>query len=131
MKLPTLAEFTSRPLGCRNSYLCVTGFSKFYARVSKRKYDNFEGWWFDIVRIEAEIKGRGTFTRLLDELHPKVNIYVESVLTVDFAEYLRRRGFTDCGGLCPSFYLHKTDELRGCPCRQNQKRNMCGVTRRS
>lgn len=72
---------------------------KIYIRKSKR---NFKGQlldFFDFASIEVEETGQGLFTKILnkfEEIYPDKNIFIESVLTKRFADYIKNKlGFEE------------------------------------
>ena len=72
---------------------------KIYIRKSKR---NFKGQlldFFDFASIEVENTGQGLFTQILkkfEEIYSNKNIFIESVLTDRFADYIKNKlGFEE------------------------------------
>lgn len=72
---------------------------KIYIRKSKR---NFKGQifdFFDFASIEVEKTGQGLFTQILkkfEEIYPDKNIFIESVLTERFQDYIKNKlGFEE------------------------------------
>ena len=63
----------------------------------------------DLATVEAEKKGHGTWTRLIDRIrseYPELHIFVESVLNERFVKKLESMGFQNLGpDGTPCFYL--------------------------
>ncbi len=86
---------------------------KIYIRKSKR---NFKGQFldfFDFASIEVEKTGQGLFTQILkkfEEVYPDKNIFIESVLTERFADYIKNKlGFEEeSNNVSNNFYKIKT-----------------------
>lgn len=93
MSLPTLEEFLKGSL--RNSYIDEPGFKSLYVRKGPRyiegqKFDNV----FQIARVEAEKKGEGVFSKLIEKLKNKnLSIYIESILNPRLPNKLENLGF--------------------------------------
>jgi len=63
-----------------------------YIRRSKRSFKGNMYDFFDFASIEVTEPGSGLFTKILEkfeELYPDKNIFIESVLTERFANYIR------------------------------------------
>jgi len=111
MNLPTLDEFMARgpKKFPRNSYVIEPGFSSLYVRWGTHLIDGIALACFDIANVEARVKGKGAFKRLIAKIranYPCVPIYVESVLNERLAESLPRMGFKSIeGSVPPSFVL--------------------------
>lgn len=93
----------------RNLYVDHPGWKSLYVRVSQRMIDGRElRTVIDLANIESEEPGSGTFRKLVAHLrqtYPQAIIYVEQVLTEQFADGLVRMGFTRKSDVEPSFYL--------------------------
>ena len=111
-----LGEFME--CGARNGYIDEEGFETLYVRRSCRSLPNLNpaDWHdktikynaFDISKVEAIEKGKGTFKRFVSRIrrdYPALAIYVECVLTDRFKEGLIRMGFTLCAGVDSCFLL--------------------------
>lgn len=62
-----------------------------YVRKSKRIFHNNFYEFFDFASIEASETGTGLFTQIIkkfEERYPNKNIFIESVLTPRFANYI-------------------------------------------
>jgi hypothetical protein len=103
----TLFEFLDRHLIkrdtglARNIFLNERGFETLYVRVSFARILNGKRYndVFDISNIEASVKGKGRFTRMVERVrmrHPKLPIFVENVLNKRFDRKLKELGFTRC-----------------------------------
>lgn len=72
---------------------------KIYIRKSKRNYKGKVLDFFDFATIEVYEPGKGLFTKILkrfEETYPDKNIFIESVLTDRFADYIRNNlGFEE------------------------------------
>ena len=70
-----------------------------YIRKSKRSFNGQIYDFFDFATIETTKTGTGLFTQILkrfEEIYPDKNIYIESVLTDRFANYIKNvLGFED------------------------------------
>lgn len=65
---------------------------KIYIRKSKRYFKGNFFDFFDFASIEVENTGQGLFTQILkkfEEIYPDKNIFIESVLTERFANYIK------------------------------------------
>jgi hypothetical protein len=63
-----------------------------YVRKSKRSFNGQMYDFFDFASIDATETGTGLFTQILkifEEIYPDKNIYIESVLTDRFANYIK------------------------------------------
>lgn len=63
-----------------------------YIRKSKRSFKRQMYDFFDFASIDATETGTGLFTQILkkfEEIYPDKNIYIESVLTDRFANYIK------------------------------------------
>jgi hypothetical protein len=111
MDLPTLDEFMARgpKKFPRNSYVIEPGFSSLYVRWGFHLVDGDMLACFDIANAEVEVKGKGTFKKLIAKIranYPCVPIYAESVLNERLAKSLPRMGFKSVeGSMPPSFVL--------------------------
>lgn len=72
---------------------------KIYIRKSKRIFKGKMYDFFDFATIEVENTGQGLFTQILkkfEEKYPDKNIFIESVLTDRFADYIKNKlGFEE------------------------------------
>lgn len=72
---------------------------KIYVRKSKRYFKGKVFDFFDFATIEVENTGQGLFTQILkkfEETYPEKNIFIESVLTERFADYIKNKlGFEE------------------------------------
>jgi len=72
---------------------------KIYIRNSKRHFKGQMYDFFDFASIEVEKTGQGLFTQVLkkfEEKYPDKNIFIESVLTERFADYIKNKlGFEE------------------------------------
>lgn len=62
-----------------------------YVRKSKRIFHNEIYDFFDFANIEATETGTGLFTKIIkkfEDIYPNKNIFIESVLTPRFANYI-------------------------------------------
>lgn len=72
---------------------------KIYVRKSKRFFKGQMYDFFDFATIEVKKPGQGLFTQILnkfEEKYPDKNIFIESVLTDRFADYIKNKlGFEE------------------------------------
>jgi hypothetical protein len=72
---------------------------KIYIRKSKRNFRGQMFDFFDFAAIEVYKQGQGLFTQVLkrfEEIYPNKNIFIESVLTDRFADYIKNKlGFEE------------------------------------
>lgn len=72
---------------------------KIYVRKSKRYFKSQVFDFFDFATIDVENTGHGLFTQILkkfEEKYPEKNIFIESVLTERFADYIKNKlGFEE------------------------------------
>jgi hypothetical protein len=106
----TLGQFIAS--GGRNAWVKAPGFEGLYVRRGPRILN---GERFDLVldlaTMNASKPGRGAFTRLVTQLHPRHILYVENALEERFQAKLLRMGFRRASTpMC--FYLLIGDELR-------------------
>lgn len=95
--MKTIAEFIASPV--RNAWLKPRSLDV-YVRKSRRMYHGEIVKAFDIasISVNARWRGRGVFTRWLDEAIPAIPsdfkvIFVENVLDGRFRDFFLRRGF--------------------------------------
>jgi hypothetical protein len=85
---------------------------KIYIRKSKRFFKNRVLDFFDFASIEVENTGQGLFTKILkkfEEIYPDKNIFIESVLTERFADYIKNKlGFEKESDNVNNFYKIRT-----------------------
>lgn len=75
----------------RNMWISNDAIS-IYIRRSKRSFNRNMYEFFDFASIEVTEPGEGLFTKILErfeELYPDKNIFIESVLTERFANYIK------------------------------------------
>lgn len=86
---------------------------KIYIRKSKRYINDKLLDFFDFATIEATETNTGLFTEILrrfEEKYPDKNIFIESVLTDRFANYIRKLGFIEkTPNLENNFYKIKSE----------------------
>lgn len=96
---PTVEEFINS--GRRSDYTWQDGVVA-YVRSSRRKPPGFSDFvpCFDIANVESDVKGRGDFTRWLDNVIKLVEdskkysaLYVEIVHADRFARFFEKRGW--------------------------------------
>jgi hypothetical protein len=72
---------------------------KIYIRKSKRNFRGKMFDFFDFATIEVQKQGQGLFTQVLkrfEEIYPDKNIFIESVMTERFADYIKNNlGFEE------------------------------------
>ena len=72
---------------------------KIYIRKSKRNFKGQMFYFFDFASIEVTKTGQGLFTQILkkfEEIYPDKNIFIESVLTERFEDYIKNKlGFEE------------------------------------
>ena len=82
----------------RNAWVENKGI-KIYIRKSKRNFKGQMYDFFDFATIEVKKPGQGLFTQILkrfEEIYPDKNIFIESVLTERFADYIKNKlGFEE------------------------------------
>lgn len=81
----------------RNSWIGNDSI-KIYIRKSKRYINDKLLIFFDFATIEVTETNTGLFTAILnkfEEVYPNKNIFIESVLTERFANYIRKLGFIE------------------------------------
>jgi len=87
---------------------------KIYVRKSKRYFKGQVFNFFDFASIEVENTGQGLFTQILkkfEEKYPDKNIFIESVLTERFADYIKNKlGFEEeSNNVSNNFYKIKNN----------------------
>jgi len=102
---PRIKDPVLRP---RNAYVKHKGWKHLYIRVGQRYIDSqICRMVIDLANIEALKPGKGAFRNLVEHLrktYPEATLFVESVLTEQFEEGLKRLGFTQYRDQ-PSYYL--------------------------
>ena len=77
--------------GLRNAWIDNDSI-KIYIRKSKRVFKGNVYDFFDFANIEVTEPGTGLFTKILEkfeEIYPTKNIFIESVLTERFSNYIK------------------------------------------
>ena len=71
-----------------------------------RKTNRFNLLFLDIGNIEIYHKGKGTFTKLIEEikLYMCSNIYIESIFNKRLIQYLKRNNWISAKTIPPSYY---------------------------
>ena len=91
-----------------NAYVDEPGFISLYVRHGRRYINGVEfPNILDIANVEVEIKGKGTFTRLIERIrseYPGIGIYVESIQNPRLPAKLEQLGFTKVEGIFPPSY---------------------------
>jgi len=117
MGLPTLNEFlTSVDVRSwpNNAYVEYPGMQDLYVRFGpKYIHGVIHKQVLQIANATAVVRGAGTFTRLLFDLHVRgYLLYAENVLNERLAAKLLRMGFAqEVDRVPPSFFLMPTDPL--------------------
>jgi N-acetylglutamate synthase-like GNAT family acetyltransferase len=83
------------------------GEMKIYVRKSVRCIDSRKLIAFDIVSVEVRNKGKGYFTKFLNEAHnlnPWNITYIENVFFTRFQRFFEKNGYIKIGNLIPCYY---------------------------